>query len=258
MLKMIAAGKTDVGKIRKGNEDNLMVTPEQGFVVVADGMGGHEHGEVASQMVIDLLRRFYAPAEDDTSIYPPLRPVIQGPYELVALDMALRWVNDSIWEKAQDDDFKNMGSTVVALKLSDEGTGIAVGHLGDSRCYRLRDGIFTQLTLDHSMIQAYALATKVSLASLLAKGYPNNILLSACGMVAKAEPTVQIFDVQEDDVYLLCSDGVTNELDDDAIVNILMESFPDVAQAANKIVAAAVAVGGKDNTTAVVCVLQKP
>ena len=260
-MKMIAAGKTDVGRIRTANEDNLLVTPEQGFVAVADGMGGHDDGEVASQMVVDLLRKYYSPVDDDTSIYPPLEPEITGPMDVVLMDMALRWVSNTIYEKSREGKLPNnnspgMGSTVVALKLSDDGKHITVGHLGDSRCYRLRDGTLEQLTLDHSMIQALATAKGLTLDSLLKEGYPNNILLQGCGLSTKEKPSVNIFDAKEDDIYLLCSDGITNEISNDTIVNILLGGFPNAQKTANRLVQAAVDAGGKDNATAIVCILK--
>lgn len=254
MTKLIASGKTDVGRKRKGNEDALLVEPRHGILVVADGMGGHAAGEVASQMVVDLFRDFYIGPSADTNRYAPFQPTLQGPRDVVMMDMVLRWVNTTIYDTTKrNTDTHGMGSTAVALRLSEDGQKIAIGHVGDSRCYRIRHGLMTQLTEDHSVIQEYARRTGKSITELVAIGVNSNMITQACGLTQRVEPGVSLHDAVAGDTYILCSDGVNGELSDEEILKCVKSANGDVAKAVQDLVQAAVEAGGRDNTTAIVC-----
>lgn len=255
MAHLIAGGSTDVGRIRQGNEDSLLVHPDFGLLAVADGMGGHAAGEVASKAVIVALQRFWARTDNDTNLHMPLRPVLSGPQDLVMMDMALRWINQQVWELAQSSlKSKGMGSTAVVLRFSSKANTVTIGHLGDSRCYRLRGDILVSLTEDHSVIQQYAKTTGKSIDELRAKGIPDNIITKACGLAVDIEPTVAMHAAKEGDTFLLCSDGLTNELTDEEIRDFLLFAVPRIGptKTAEELVQAAVKAGGRDNITAVI------
>lgn len=254
-MRLAIGGASDVGRRRQGNEDSWLGDAERGIAIVADGMGGHQAGEVASSTATRLLRGFWSPGKDGTSTQAILmRPVLTGHRDVVMLDLSLRWVNQQIHEMAKaDPKLKGMGTTVVALRLADKGDVIVIGHLGDSRCYRLREDVLERMTVDHSLIEQYAKIDGKTVAELKARGVPDNILYKAVGMLADVEPTVALHPVKADDVFLLCSDGLTGEIDDEEIQLILRhklgEGLDDVAQC---LVQTAVLAGGKDNVTAVV------
>lgn len=253
MLKMTAVGVTDVGRRRTHNEDDFFVDPTYGIAVVADGMGGHACGEIASKTVVQLMQKFYAPMPTDTSVYTPMTPTIKGDADIVMMDMVLRWVNHAVFEKAnENNNTRGMGSTVVACKLTQTGM-VVIGHLGDSRCYRFRNNKFQQLTDDHSLVVELSKMYGKSISELIAEGFQTNVITRACGLKSEAHPTVISVEAELGDVFLLCSDGVTGELHNEIIAGILKATLPNVSNSAKQIVHAAVTAGGKDNVTAIVC-----
>lgn len=255
MFKMIAAGVTNVGRRRKANEDAWLAEPSHGVVAVADGMCGHAAGDVASAEVVTLLRGFYAVPTDEgiNRRVAPFRPSIMGARDVVMMDMVLRWVNHAVYDLAQQNlETRGMGSTVVVLRLSEDGGVVTIGHLGDSRCYKISRGSIEQLTVDHSLIAEMSELSGKPVSELIAQGYPGNIITRSCGLTSNAEPTVSMHEAEVDDIYVLCSDGVTGEISDQEILDLVLASKGDVNVAAETLVLAAVTAGGRDNATAVV------
>ena len=240
--RVAASVKTDPGCVRETNEDNgRHVNPfnnEDGIqrgtlTIVADGMGGHSSGEVASEMAVDLIiRHFYA---DQTN------PVAD------ALRNAIEIANTEIFESSTSDErYFGMGTTVVALAIRD-GVGVAA-HVGDSRLYRLRDESMERLTIDHSQVMEMVQLGIISFDE--AQHHEDkNIILRAVG----TQPTVEVelsdpFPVEAGDEFLLCSDGLSDMADDEEIRRIWMGS-PDIHAAAERLVALAKQGGGNDNIT---------
>ena len=144
-LRIIFSGNTDVGRKRAHNEDNYQLVPEQNLFVVCDGMGGHASGEVASLVAVESLNEFFVVTAKDPDKTWPYREDREQTYEVNRLITAIRFANRRIHEKAEKDTaFKGMGTTIVALCFFSK--EVVVAHVGDSRCYRIRNGQIEQLT----------------------------------------------------------------------------------------------------------------
>ncbi len=229
-LKLVAAGVTDVGRVRDGNEDDFLVDTRTSLVAVADGMGGHRAGEVASATALEALRAAVASGK-------PIRDAI-----VVA--------NNAVLEKSlSDQELQGMGTTVTAGTLASGGT-LLVGHVGDSRAYLVRDGELTQITNDHSLVEE--MVREGELTPEQAEVHPQrSIITRALGIDPQVEVDVYPLELRAGDRVLLCSDGLTTMLRADQIAEILVGEH-DAERAAQRLVDAANAAGGEDNVTALV------
>jgi serine/threonine protein phosphatase PrpC len=248
-LRLSSAGETNVGRKRAHNEDNYLVFAEQNLFVVADGMGGHACGEVASQMVVETMRDYFARAADDPDATWPGREERGRSVSENMLNSGIRWCNYTIWEKGQADNrFKNMGTTVVGIHVSNG--MVTVAHVGDSRCYRLRGGELTQITEDHSLLNDYkkmAVLTPEEEANFPHK----NIIVRACGLKQDVLVDIQSERPQRGDVYILCSDGLSGEVDDPQIREIMERDQQSLETMVHSLVQQACDNGGKDNVTCI-------
>lgn len=232
-----AAGLTDRGRCRRGNEDALVMRAEAGVFVVCDGMGGAAAGETASHLA----------AETAAAV------MIQAGSGMSAAREAVRAANTAVYERArQDRRLEGMGTTLVALSVGAE--AVCVAHVGDSRCYRWRDGMLQRLTHDHSLVEEQIRIGRMTREQ--ARRSPmQNVITRAIGTRAEVVADVQELPLQAADVYLLASDGLTRELSDAALSAILAAAGSDLQAACERMVAAANAAGGRDNIT---CVLVRP
>jgi protein phosphatase len=225
---------TDVGRVRMVNEDRVLESPT--LFAVADGMGGHVGGEVASAIAIESLDRGFTQA-----------PTIDG---LVA---AVQSANRAVWERGADDEaLRGMGTTVVAAALvaAADGDRLVLANVGDSRAYRFHAGALTQLSVDHSV--AEELVAQGALSEEEAAVHPKrHILTRALGIGTQVEVDVWEVVPVEGDRYLLCSDGLSNEVLP-AVMASVLASVRDPRQAAERLVALANDSGGNDNISAVV------
>jgi serine/threonine protein phosphatase PrpC len=223
-------GRSDVGRQRSVNEDSLVLAPP--FFAVADGMGGAKAGEVASAMAAEAFE-----GESDS-----------GEPAEAQLSRILREANRRIYELAvSDDSHRGMGTTVTAAKVT--GDEVSLGHVGDSRAYRLRDGDLEQLTRDHSLVAELERSGQITPEA--AEHHPQrSIITRALG----PEPDVQVDTYtlagRDGDLFLICSDGLTSMISDDELVSIL-RSADSLEDAAESLVRAANQSGGKDNITVV-------
>ncbi len=248
MNELLMAGLTDPGKIRPENEDCIAAKPEIGLAVVADGMGGHQAGEVASSMAVDLITRYFLDAfsksrdggknaENDTSL------------EVKITNEAIQLANSAIYEVAHArPDCAGMGSTIVVTVFYED--KICVGHVGDSRLYRFRMGILEQMTEDHSVVQELlnrGLVSPDEAHTTIGK----NLVTRALGVDPTVEPDVCEETLMDDDIYLLCSDGLNEVLADGDIELILTESSRDLEHAVRQMVAMANERGGPDNISVI-------
>ncbi|MHB1340581.1 MAG: Stp1/IreP family PP2C-type Ser/Thr phosphatase [Coriobacteriia bacterium] len=224
------AGASDIGLVRSGNEDAYLIEPP--LYAVADGLGGHQAGEVASQLAIEVLYG-NAPKHADAK----------------ALGRAVRAANAAVIEAAaQGRGRTGMGTTMTAAMI--EGTHIALAHVGDSRAYLLNAGALLQLSEDHSMV-----ADMVRSGSLTAEGarvHPSrSVITRALGSDPNMIADAFDFDAMPGDRLLLCSDGLTSMITDDAIEKIL-QTAPSPEAAVARLISSANDAGGQDNITAVV------
>jgi protein phosphatase len=237
-----SAAATDRGRRRSSNEDAFVVRPDLGFFVVADGMGGHAAGEVASRMAVDTLTEEFLAAN----------PAALSPAGVeAALTTATAAANRAIFERGQrEPDKAGMGTTLTALALLPQHGAWRIAHVGDSRAYLLRDGELTQLTTDHTWVQQQVDLGRLRPAE--ARGHPfANIVTRALGIDAGVDVDVERGDARPGDLFLLCSDGLSGMVTDRAIARTLTADLaPDIL--VQKLVAAANRAGGDDNITAVV------
>ena len=224
------AGLTDVGRQRQGNEDNYLEQPP--LFAVADGMGGARAGEVASKIAVEMLADS-APADGS-----PERHLAEVTKE----------ANRQIYEKAQaDSELAGMGTTLTAALVT--GREVAIGHVGDSRLYRFRDGELERLTQDHSLVEEFVRQGKLTPEE--AENHPQrSIITRALGPEPDVEVETYTHAGRAGDVYLICSDGLTGMVPEPRIAEILSESG-SLDQAAHRLIEEANENGGKDNITAV-------
>jgi serine/threonine protein phosphatase PrpC len=250
-MKLRYAAGTHPGLKRPHNEDCLTVLAEEGLFVVADGMGGHASGEVASQIAVDSLAGFYRETGRDPEGTWPFKDDQSRPYEENRLVSGIKLANLRVYEAAQADSrYRGMGTTLVALATS--ATGTYVAHVGDSRAYVVSpDGRrVDQLTDDHSLLNDYLKVHKMTAQEI--ERFPHkNVIVRALGMkdsvavdVRKVEPTVG-------ETYLLCSDGLSGMLESRQIKKLVASGRDDLEKACNALISAANDEGGIDNITVV-------
>jgi protein phosphatase len=238
-IVLAAAGKTDPGRKRAHNEDAYLVWPEHELYAIADGMGGYAAGEVASRLAVETLRDVYrAEAFGALEEGYPKRGA-----ELVA---AIRQANDRIRNESQRDEEKaGMGTTIVAARFSPGRNRVYVAHVGDSRCYRIRDGALSQLTTDHT------------LAAVGIQGPSGQKLSRAVGVFDDVDVDLTVDEPRPGDVYLLCSDGLYKMVPDSMIQTALDGRRP-LQQAVEELVAVANERGGRDNVSVVAVRVEDP
>ncbi len=248
-------GRTDVGSVRDHNEDAIACNETIGLAVLADGMGGHRGGEMASaitvstilEAVADKLKHSKAGDVDDETGFSMESVAVHD-----AVTLANKNVHDSSLKNKQ---YEGMGTTVVVLLFYDN--RFTVAHVGDSRLYRLRDGVLEAITRDHSLMQELidrGFYTPEQARNSLNK----NLVTRAIGIDANVQVDIQEDVAMVDDIYLLCSDGVTDMIEDSLIQSILEKHSNDLDAAATEIIREANAHGGKDNISALLARPVKP
>lgn len=229
---ILSAFRTDVGKVRANNQDAPIVSEKLRLYGVADGMGGHKGGEVASTSARDDLLR-----------------ELEGKTPSVAtLSSAIEEVNRQIYHQQEHDDaLTGMGTTLSVLWMSDN--FVYIGHVGDSRVYLLRDGEFKQMTLDHSLVEQ--LVREGVLTEEEAQNHPmRNIITRAIGTDESVEVDVVVEERRKGDLWLACSDGLHGLVDDRQMRDALRQYAPE--KAADVLLKAALDAGGRDNVTLVI------
>ncbi|MGH9011479.1 MAG: Stp1/IreP family PP2C-type Ser/Thr phosphatase [Acidimicrobiia bacterium] len=220
--------RTDVGRGRPENEDSHLVDPEDGLYAVADGMGGHRAGEVASATAIDALKSAYLGGQ--------------------RIDEAVGAANAAVFAKAAEDAaLRGMGTTLTAIALHD--STAVLGHVGDSRAYLMRDGAVTQVTEDHSLVEQLVREGRLSPED--AQNHPQRAVITrALGVDPDVAVDTYRIDLKPGDRLMICSDGLTNMLSDDTIAQTLRR-HADPQQAADTLVDMANQAGGDDNITVI-------
>lgn len=248
-MRIRYAAKTDVGKKRTHNEDYFSLLEDEQLFVVADGMGGHSSGEVASRMAAETVGEFYQRTKDEDATWP-YRMDRALSYTENRLACGIKLANYKIYETASSNiRYKGMGTTIVSALV--RGNRIFVAHVGDSRCYRIRGSVIEQLTRDHSLLEDYKEA-KPDMTAEEERNFPHkNVITRALGMREHVQVDLRCDDVADGDVFLLCSDGLSGMIEDQGIFEIVAQS-PDLEQSVAKLVDVANANGGTDNITLLV------
>ncbi len=246
-MKIRYAAKTDVGMKRTHNEDYFSLIEDEQLFLVADGMGGHASGEVASKMAAETIGEFYQRTREDEDATWPYKMDRSLSYIENRLVCGIKLANLRIFETSNRDlRYKGMGTTIVSVLVS--GDKIYVGHVGDSRVYRVREGQIQQLTRDHSLLNDY-LAAMPDLTEEQRAELPRNVITRALGMHDHVVVDLMNDEPQPGDVYLLCSDGLSGMITDGEILRIV-SSIEDTAEICRRLIAKANENGGEDNITA--------
>jgi protein phosphatase len=248
-MRIVCEARSDVGRKRKGNEDALFLNPEQKLYVVADGMGGHAAGEVASRVAVDAINEFVTLTGGNEEITWPFGLDESISYEGNRLKTAIRHANRKVLEATRESaEYEGMATTVAAVLV--DGDTAHIAHVGDSRIYLWsREGI-SLLTSDHSWVNEQIQSGVISPEQ--ARSHPlRNVVTRALGGRSDLVVDIQARRMGPGEVLLLCSDGLTTMIGDEDIARILEEASGDVARAAGALVDEANERGGEDNITVV-------
>lgn len=245
-MKTTSAGITDVGYVRRSNEDSLGLFPEFNLYIVADGMGGHAAGEVASEMAVAAMKQFFTIHQEQSN---DSNDTSTNPSREALMAQAISCANQSIHKAAcQDISRKGMGTTVVAL-LADP-SELIIGFVGDSRVYLQKKGQIEQLTQDHSLVNEYVRQGLLSPEE--AEPHPlKHVLSRALGTNAEVDVETLRRIPEPGDLFILCSDGLSNKLTPKEMNMILMETADDLEKGGNALIERAKKNGGEDNITAI-------
>jgi len=249
-MHIVAAGLSDVGLQREHNEDSFCILPEFDLFVVADGMGGHKAGDIASRMATHTIASFFRATQSEDATWP----FHFDPHLSMAenrLVTGIKLANKQIFEASlANHAVHGMGTTVVGALFSKERKAVYVAHVGDSRAYMIRAGQISQITRDHSLLNDYLLVmpdmSKEQQAEL-----PKNVITRALGMQDSVAVDLVPAPPAVGDRYLLCSDGLSGMLSDDEIRQIVVDSGKDLELAVKRLIEKANEHGGEDNCTVV-------
>lgn len=241
-MRSVAAGLTDVGKERDHNEDRFVLLPQYDVFVVADGMGGHQCGEVASRLATSTIANYFRVRNTGDAAAERIPDVLRA---------ALLEANEQIHRRANNSaKHRGMGTTVVAAAVHCKQGKLYVAHAGDSRCYRLRGDELAQLTRDHSLVEE-ALRTRPDMSESELSYLPGNVITRALGVEPVVDVELTAERIELGDIYLLCSDGLHGFVSDERIAAILGEEGV-LTNACAALIDEANENGGGDNITAVV------
>jgi serine/threonine protein phosphatase PrpC len=248
-LTVTHAVLTHTGLLREANEDDFAAVPEHGVYLVADGMGGHVAGQLASEICVQTVANFFGDEREDDSLvdvdgYTSLSP------EALELAEALLLANQRIFERAAaNPQLTGMGTTAVGIRITEN--RVAVSHAGDSRCYLFREGELAQVTVDHSLSN-FLLALGRELEARYAEQTMSNVIMRALGLEREVAVDTKEFLVQAGDRLLLCSDGLSDLVSDEVIAAKLGEYGTSLDEIVSYLVDRALDAGGRDNITVLV------
>jgi len=243
------ASRTDVGMVRAHNEDYFALIEDERLFIVADGMGGHASGDIASKMSADIIGEFYRITRDPDAAWPfPYDNTLS--YAENRMVSSIRLANAKInHAAAKHRSQRGMGTTIVTFNLN--GDRAYVAHVGDSRCYLIRRGRIQGLTRDHSLLEDYKDA-RPDLTDEEIRDFPHkNVITRALGMRDTVEVDLCEIEIEDGDRYMLCSDGLCGMLEDEDILDIVLAS-PDPESAVRELVDRSNEAGGTDNITAMI------
>jgi protein phosphatase len=252
-MRVVSCGLTDVGLKREGNEDSLLCLDDVGLYAVADGMGGHAAGEVASQtavaVVSDFVRQALTQAADPGNAGDP------GQRQVQILERSVLQANEAICRLSQDNPrYGGMGTTFSGLLVRDGKA--AVAHVGDSRIYRLRDGDFSAVTNDHSWVNEQLQRRAITAEEARTHRW-RNVITRALGNRLDLEVDTENLTLRPGDVFLLCSDGLSGLVPDTALSQALKAMGESLLDTAHDLVDRAKDAGGDDNITLVILRVQE-
>ncbi len=225
-MKVEVGSATDIGRVRERNEDSVLVDPP--LYVVADGMGGHRGGQVASQVALETMETLSAEGRGSLAEH-------------------VRKANRAVWDRSEEDEqLSGMGTTLTAARI--DGASALIAHVGDSRAYRIRDGEIVRLTRDHSLLEQFK-EINPTMTREEENNFPHkNVITRALGMRETVQVDIRGFQIESGDVYVLCSDGLSGMVPDDSIRSIVSNA-KSLERAVAELVDQANRHGGTDNIT---------
>jgi len=241
-MQLHFAGCSDTGRVRDKNQDAYLVTADKGLAVLADGMGGHRSGEIASDLAVKTVTDYMLSHIDDAA---------DDMQTLMSLGTAVELANQVILrESLQSPELRGMGTTIVVTCF--RGDRLYYAHVGDSRIYLYQDGKLTPLTKDHSLVQLMVDQGRFeSVDDAVKAGVGSNMLTRGLGVEEQVEVDVSDRLIDRDAIYLLCSDGLTGMLSEQHIAEIISKNTTDLDAAVEVLIAESLHAGGFDNVTAV-------
>ncbi|MFW6303504.1 MAG: Stp1/IreP family PP2C-type Ser/Thr phosphatase [Candidatus Sumerlaeota bacterium] len=245
-MRIVSYGQTDVGLKREGNEDNYICNDALGLFAVADGMGGHVAGEVASKTAVDTLSEFIRKHLEEN---PALEQTESIEHYVSIFEDGVQEANRAICEMSNENAGMNgMGTTFSGFLVNQDQAAMA--HVGDSRIYRLRDGDFATLTIDHSWVQEQLERNIITPEEAKVHRW-RNVITRALGNRTILEVDTDVIEFLPGDRYLMCSDGLTGMVDDEMLGGMLAELGHDLEDAGEAMIKKANQAGGEDNITLV-------
>ncbi len=244
---IVSYGLTDVGRRRSLNEDTILI--DDNLFIVCDGMGGHKAGEVASQLAIEVISRFVGRSGEDVDITWPYGFQVRSSLEANRLRTAIKIANRAVARKAAtSEDYTGMGTTVTAAMIAPNRAQVTYANVGDSRIYLIRRGSIVQLSRDDSWAN---LPWGADGADATVAVNMQHVLTKALGAQDDVDFEVNSHELNDGDVLLLCSDGLTNMISDQRILEIVTKGSGSLKDACETLVSEANAQGGRDNISAV-------
>ncbi len=241
LILVVGVARSDRGRRRQCNEDAFLVLPDHHLFVVADGMGGHNAGEIASQRAVDVMQTCF----EHTDF--PGQPRPEWPRRGDELVRSIHHANHEVFAlSSEKPEYVGMGTTIVAVRFSPNKQRAYIAHVGDSRCYRIRDKELHQLTEDHTLGRLMG-----------AKGKTGRHLAQAVGVRDDVAVDLTVDEPQPGDLYLVCSDGLTKMVPDDALLRISLRDEP-LEERSRALIAEANERGGRDNVTVVIIRVENP
>jgi protein phosphatase len=254
-MKIRYAAKTDVGMKRTHNEDYFSLIEDEQLFIVADGMGGHASGEVASKMAADTLSEFYTRTKDEDATWPYKmdRALSYAENRLVC---GVKLANWRVFEaQIKDPRLKGMGTTLVSCLINGDKSYFA--HVGDSRCYRIRGDGIKQVTRDHSLLEDYKEA-KPDMTEEEQRNFPHkNVITRALGMRDTVQVDIKNDVIEDGDIFLLCCDGLSGMIEDGKMLEMVRGCGNDLEKAVAQLVDQANRNGGIDNITVILLSCQR-
>ncbi|HEY6098068.1 MAG TPA: Stp1/IreP family PP2C-type Ser/Thr phosphatase [Anaeromyxobacter sp.] len=250
-MRLTYSGTSDVGRKRTHNEDAYLLLSEESLYCVADGMGGHASGEVASRIAVEEMSEFFRMTGRDEEATWPYKMDPARAYDDNRLLTGVKLANLRIFERAATDQrLRGMGTTIVAASFPKGGRTLLVGHVGDSRAYLFRRGALRQLTEDHSLLNDYRKSRALTPEEI--EAFPHkNVIVRALGMKDSVEVDLLREELEDGDIVLLCSDGLSGMVPDPKMAEVLRANAGDLRRASQALVDAANEAGGGDNVTCV-------
>ena len=249
-VSLDVASLSHPGMVRAHNEDAVFVDGEAGIAVLADGMGGYNAGEVASGIAVNVVSNGMMPELKSGRELSKIDVQSGLTHGALLLQQQIASANKGIYEAAQArPECAGMGTTIVSAVFC--GNRVSIGHIGDSRCYRLRGEKFEQLTHDHSLLQEQIDSGQISVEQ--AKYSLNkNLVTRALGIEAIVPADIAEYRLEPNDIYLLCSDGLTDMVDPDVVQSVVDEQRGELGKAAGQLIELANQNGGRDNISVII------